>query len=170
MRKIAAGLGRSEGQSEGADDSADAHGATPVLDTTEVGEAFTAALARMRRQELDRGLTLIGPHRDDLVLTLNGLPAKGYASHGESWSFALALKLAAAAILRADSPLGDPVVILDDVFAELDEIRRGRLAAAIGDYEQVLITAAVLDDVPSELRAHTVRIRSGRILEPGEDA
>ena len=163
-------LGDAGSADEGADDSADADGATPVLDTTEVGEAFTAALARMRRQELDRGLTLIGPHRDDLVLTLNGLPAKGYASHGESWSFALALKLAAAAILRADSPLGDPVVILDDVFAELDEIRRGRLAAAIGDYEQVLITAAVLDDVPSELRAHTVRIRSGRILEPGEDA
>ena len=68
----------------------------------------------VRRQELDRGLTLVGPHRDDLVLTLNGLPAKGYASHGESWSFALALKLAAAATLRADSPLGDPVVILDD--------------------------------------------------------
>jgi DNA replication and repair protein RecF len=163
-------LGDAATADEGTDDSADAGTPTPLLDATEVGEAFTAALARVRRQELDRGLTLVGPHRDDLVLTLNGLPARGYASHGESWSFALALKLAAAAILRADSPLGDPVVILDDVFAELDETRRGRLAAAIGDYEQVLITAAVLDDVPSALRAHTVRIRAGRILEPGEDA
>lgn len=152
--------------------------AAPALTPGEVGDAFAAALARVRRQELDRGLTLIGPHRDDLVLTLNGLPAKGYASHGESWSFALALKLAAAATLRADSPLGDPVVILDDVFAELDEIRRSRLAGAIADYQQVLITAAVLDDVPDALRAHTVRIRGGQILDaarpddarPGEDA
>jgi DNA replication and repair protein RecF len=151
------------------DDAADAGAASTALEPSEVRAAFGAALDRVRRLELDRGLTLVGPHRDDLVLTLNGLPAKGYASHGESWSFALALKLAAAATLRADSPLGDPVVILDDVFAELDEIRRGRLAGAIADYEQVLITAAVLDDVPSALRAHTVRIRAGRILEPGED-
>lgn len=156
--------------SAGDDDTEDAGAATTALAPTEVREAFTAALARVRRQELDRGLTLVGPHRDDLVLTLNGLPAKGYASHGESWSFALALKLAAAATLRADSPLGDPVVILDDVFAELDQIRRGRLAGAIADYEQVLITAAVLDDVPDALRAHTVRIQAGRIVEPGEDA
>ncbi len=158
---------------DGEDETADAGAATTAttaLAATDVREAFTAALARVRRQELDRGLTLVGPHRDDLVLTLNGLPAKGYASHGESWSFALALKLAAAATLRADSPLGDPVVILDDVFAELDETRRSRLAGGIGDYEQVLITAAVLDDVPDALRAHTVRIQAGRILKPGEDA
>lgn len=152
------------------DETEDDAAAAPALTPGEVRDAFAAALARVRRQELDRGLTLIGPHRDDLVLTLNGLPAKGYASHGESWSLALALKLAAAATLRADSPLGDPVVILDDVFAELDEARRSRLAGAIADYQQVLITAAVLDDVPDALRAHTVRIRAGRILEPGEDA
>jgi DNA replication and repair protein RecF len=157
------------GATDDDDEPVDAVAASAV-GAADVREAFTAALARVRRQELDRGLTLVGPHRDDLVLTLNGLPAKGYASHGESWSFALALKLAAAATLRADSPLGDPVVILDDVFAELDEIRRSRLASAIDDYEQVLITAAVLDDVPEALRAHTVRIRGGRILEPGEDA
>jgi DNA replication and repair protein RecF len=145
-------------------------GETAALDPVEVRDTFVAALARVRRQELDRGLTLIGPHRDDLVLTLNGLPAKGYASHGESWSLALSLKLAAAATLRADSPLGDPVIILDDVFAELDESRRGRLSAAIAGYEQVLITAAVLGDVPDALRAHTVHIRAGKIIEPGEDA
>jgi len=151
------------------DDEEDA-GETAALDPAEVRETFVAALARVRRQELDRGLTLVGPHRDDLVLTLNGLPAKGYASHGESWSFALSLKLAAAATLRADSPLGDPVIILDDVFAELDESRRGRLAEGIDGYEQVLITAAVLGDVPDALRAHTVHIRAGRIVTPGEDA
>ena len=134
-------------------------------DPTEIVDLFRTALARVRRDELDRGLTLIGPHRDDLLLVLNGLPARGYASHGESWSFALSLKLASAAVLRAESPLGDPVVILDDVFAELDEGRRAKLATAIGDYEQVLITAAVFDDVPAPLAARTVHILAGRIVE-----
>lgn len=135
------------------------------LDAAELAQRFRAALARVRRAELDRGLTLVGPHRDDLLLMLNTLPARGYASHGESWSFALALKLAAAAVLRADSTLGDPIVILDDVFAELDEARRARLASAIGGYEQVLITAAVFEDVPAPLAAYTVHIRNGRIVE-----
>jgi DNA replication and repair protein RecF len=130
-------------------------------------DEFRAAIARVRRSELDRGLTLVGPHRDDLTLVLNDLPARGYASHGESWSFALSLKLASAALLRAESQLGDPVVVLDDVFAELDESRRAQLAAAIGDYEQVLITAAVLGDVPSELAGNTVRIRAGAVVEEG---
>ncbi|SKB00008.1 DNA replication and repair protein RecF [Agreia bicolorata] len=131
-----------------------------------IGELFREGLARVRRQELDRGLTLIGPHRDDLVFELNGLPAKGYASHGESWSYALSLKLSAAALLRVESPTGDPVVILDDVFAELDEARRKRLAIAVADYEQVLITAAVYDDVPESLTPHTVRISAGTIVDP----
>jgi DNA replication and repair protein RecF len=126
--------------------------------------AFSAALAGRRRAELDRGITLVGPHRDDLLLTLNDLPARSHASHGESWSFALALKLASAALLREDSPAGDPVLILDDVFAELDSNRRGRLAAAVEGYEQVLITAAVLADVPAELATHVVQISDGRIL------
>ncbi|MEO8529431.1 MAG: DNA replication/repair protein RecF [Pseudolysinimonas sp.] len=153
----------SDDGAEGEPESTDL--AIPLPGPDEVRAAFAAALERVRRAELDRGLTLVGPHRDDLVLTLNGLPARGYASHGESWSFALALKLAAASTLRADSALGDPVVILDDVFAELDESRRGRLAGGIADYEQVLITAAVLDDVPPELRVRTVHISGGAILE-----
>ena len=139
-----------------------------ALDLDEISKNFRAALARLRRAEVDRGITLAGPHRDDLVLELNDLPARGYASHGESWSFALSLKLAAAAVLRRESSTGDPVLILDDVFAELDESRRGRLAAAIDGFEQVLITAAVLDDVPTELAGHIVRIRSGRIVEEEE--
>ena len=139
-----------------------------ALDLDEISKNFRAALARLRRAEVDRGITLAGPHRDDLVLELNDLPARGYASHGESWSFALSLKLAAAAVLRRESSTGDPVLILDDVFAELDESRRGRLAAAIDGFEQVLITAAVLDDVPAELAGHIVRIRSGRIVEEEE--
>ena len=134
------------------------------LSAAAVALAFRESLARLRRQELDRGLTLVGPHRDDLVLELNGMPARGYASHGESWSFALSLRLAAAALLRRDSPAGDPVVILDDVFAELDETRRGRLADAVSGYEQVIITAAVRGDVPDELAGATIRIRAGEVV------
>ena len=126
-------------------------------------DIFRAALAGLRKRELERGITLAGPHRDDVVFMLNSLPARGYASHGESWSFALSLKLASAALLRQDSASGDPVLILDDVFAELDLDRRARLAVAIGSFEQVLITAAVLEDVPKALVANTIHIRGGRV-------
>ncbi|MEV0582532.1 DNA replication/repair protein RecF [Nonomuraea sp. NPDC050310] len=112
-------------------------------------ERLRERLAEVRTAELERGVTLVGPHRDDLTLGLGDLPARGYASHGESWSFALALRLAAYDLLRADG--GDPVLILDDVFAELDSQRRRRLAEIVAPAEQVLITAAVPDDVPSEL-------------------
>lgn len=135
-----------------------------VISIEVAADAFRSTLARLRRAELDRGVTLVGPHRDDLVLGLNNLAARGYASHGESWSFALALKLASAEVLRRESASGDPVLILDDVFAELDESRRGRLADAVGDFEQVLITAAVYDDVPEALAAHVVRIRAGQVV------
>jgi DNA replication and repair protein RecF len=148
-----------EDDDESADDGLESEQAGSTADV------FRRALAAVRRSELDRGLTLIGPHRDDVLFELNGLPAKGYASHGESWSFALALKLASAELLRHESTTGDPVLILDDVFAELDQARRRMLATAVGAYEQVLITAAVFDDVPSELTAHTVRIEAGTVVE-----
>jgi len=153
--------------SSGADDDAIDDAATRggVISAADAAVNYKNALARLRRAELDRGLTLAGPHRDDLVLTLNGLPARGYASHGESWSFALSLKLASAEVLRRESALGDPVLILDDVFAELDEARRARLANAVGGFEQVLITAAVLDDVPEALAGHIVKIKAGRVVE-----
>jgi DNA replication and repair protein RecF len=130
-------------------------------------DAFRGALAALRGKELDRGMTLVGPHRDDLVFLLNALPAKGYASHGESWSFALALKLASAELLRRDSSSGDPVLILDDVFAELDQSRRTRLSDAVNGYEQVLITAAVFEDVPQALAAHVIHIRAGAVVADG---
>ena len=114
-------------------------------------------------------MTLVGPHRDDLMLRIRSLPVKGYASHGESWSVALALRLASAQLLRADSLLGDPIVILDDVFAELDADRRMRLASLVADFEQVVVTAAVEADVPEELRGRTVRVEAGRILEVSDD-
>jgi DNA replication and repair protein RecF len=139
------------------------------LTAEEAAAHFRRALEGLRRAELDRGVTLAGPHRDDLVLTLNELPARGYASHGESWSFALALKLASAAVLRRESNAGDPVLILDDVFAELDVSRRARLADAVDGFEQVLITAAVFEDVPERLAVNVVRIQAGRIVGAGEE-
>ncbi|MFH8251793.1 DNA replication/repair protein RecF [Microbacterium sp. B2969] len=135
---------------------------------TGIAQQFRTALAAKRSAELDRGLTLVGPHRDDLVLRVRGLPVKGYASHGESWSVALALRLASAELLRAESRLGDPVLILDDVFAELDAERRARLADLVAGFEQVVVTAAVEADVPSGLRAHVVRVEAGRILEAAD--
>jgi len=111
--------------------------------------ALLEALVAARTNELERGITLIGPHRDDLLLELAGLPAKGYASHGESWSYALSLKLAAHQLLTADG--GEPVLVLDDVFAELDTKRRARLADRVGHAEQVMVTAAVAADVPGAL-------------------
>jgi DNA replication and repair protein RecF len=133
-----------------------------------IAELFRQALAAKRTSELERGLTLVGPHRDDLLLRIRGLPVKGYASHGESWSVALSLRLASAELLRADSRLGDPVLILDDVFAELDTDRRSRLAHLAADYEQVVVTAAVEGDVPEGLRARMVRVEAGRILDPAD--
>ncbi len=123
-----------------------------VPDVATLQEELLAACAEVRAAEIERGVTLVGPHRDDLLLTLGSMPAKGYASHGESWSLALGLKLAAYQLLRRD--LGDdPVLILDDVFAELDTERRERLAELVADCEQVLVTAAVGADVPARLRA-----------------
>ncbi|WP_300266040.1 DNA replication/repair protein RecF [Microbacterium sp.] len=133
-------------------------------------EMFRAALQAKRTQELDRGITFVGPHRDDLVLRVRGLPVKGYASHGESWSVALALRLASAELLRAESPAGDPVLILDDVFAELDADRRQRLADLTVGYEQVLVTAAVEADIPEPLHRHVVHISDGSISDDRDPA
>lgn len=119
------------------------------------------ALREVRRQELERGVSLVGPHRDELVLQLGGMPARGFASHGESWSLALALRLAAFELLRADGD--DPVLILDDVFAELDTGRRRRLAELVAPAEQVLITAAVPADVPAELRGASFTVENGAV-------
>jgi len=124
---------------------------------------FREALKAVRRQELDRGVTLVGPHRDDVLFELNDLPVKGYASHGESWSFALALRLSVAKLLREESPSGDPVIILDDVFAELDARRRAALMAEVAGFEQVIVTAAVEGDVP-EGQWYRVRIEAGTVL------
>ena len=143
------------------EDGDEAGSAAPIGATAEL---FREALAQKRTAELERGLTLVGPHRDDLRLSIRGLPVKGYASHGESWSVALALRLASAQLLRAESRSGDPVLILDDVFAELDAQRRARLSDLTAQFEQVIVTAAVWEDVPEALRRRTVWIENGRIV------
>jgi DNA replication and repair protein RecF len=132
----------------------------PALET-----ALLKALAAVRASELDRGVCLVGPHRDELELVIGGLPARGYASHGESWSLALALRLASFALLREGRE--DPVLLLDDVFAELDTGRRDRLAALVADGEQVLITAAVPADVPELLTGARFTVGAGEITRAG---
>lgn len=131
--------------------------------------SLLAELERRRGDELDRGISLVGPHRDELLLTLGApeeaggirLPVKGYASHGESWSFALALRLASYDLLRSDGD--DPILILDDVFAELDTERRGQLAELVAGAEQVLVTAAVADDVPVALAGVRYAVGNGEV-------
>jgi DNA replication and repair protein RecF len=140
------------------------------FDADNVRKLFEERVKALRPKELERGLTLSGPQRDDLVLLLNGMPAKTYASHGEGWSYALALRLASRQLLREDSNYGDPILILDDVFAELDAKRRERLADLVADNEQVLITAAVAEDVPQALRAKVFHVEHGRVTEQGGPA
>jgi DNA replication and repair protein RecF len=144
----------------GADAGSSGEVAEPI-DRELLSAMLSESISRVRSDELDRGISLVGPHRDDLVLTLGDLPAKGYASQGESWSFALALRLAAYRLLRADGD--DPVLLLDDVFAELDADRRDRLAELVADCEQVLITAAVAQDVPELLSGARVDVMDGGV-------
>lgn len=139
-----------------------------IDDTSPAGarEALLAGIEQRRRDELDRAVTLVGPHRDEVELVIGSLPAKGYASHGESWSLALALRLASFTLLRADDD-DDPVLILDDVFAELDQGRRRQLADLVGDAEQVLVTAAVADDVPAGLVGARFDVHGGAVTPAG---
>ncbi|TWD80598.1 DNA replication and repair protein RecF [Kribbella amoyensis] len=132
-----------------------------ITSREQLAEVLMAAVQEKRQDELDRGVSLVGPHRDDVVLGLGDLPAKGYASHGESWSFALALRLASYELLKADG--GEPVLILDDVFAELDSQRRNRLAELVAPAQQVLVTAAVGADVPEELSGARFDVGEGTV-------
>jgi DNA replication and repair protein RecF len=127
----------------------------------DIEQALLAALGEARKQEVERGVTLVGPHRDELTLTLGELPAKGYASHGESWSYALALRLAAYDLLRDDGV--EPVLVLDDVFAELDVGRRERLAELVSGASQVIVTCAVDEDVPRALRGTRYEVGGGEV-------
>lgn len=128
-------------------------------DADTLTEVLLDSLRESREADLERGVSLVGPHRDELALILGDAPAKGYASHGESWSFALALRLGSYELLRAE--WGDPLLLLDDVFAELDQRRRARLAEVAVNAEQVLVTAAVDEDVPDELSGVRYRVADG---------
>ena len=142
----------------------DAEDVPVVADRDLLAAAMLERMAVERKAELDRGISLVGPHRDELVLKLGPLPAKGYASHGESWSFALALRLAAYDLLRSETDAGgEPVLILDDVFAELDDHRRERLATIASGAEQVLVTAAVPSDVPEALTGARVDVMGSEV-------
>jgi DNA replication and repair protein RecF len=137
------------------------------LNQEEIQELLLNAIEANRSRELDRGISLFGPHRDDLALILGPTPAKGYASHGETWSFALALRLAAYRVFGDDDPRpgSGPILILDDVFAELDTTRRDRLAHIVAGAEQVLVTAAVAEDVPEALKGHFFQVSPGQVVD-----
>ena len=139
----------------------------PMVQRVEIAETLRESLARVESDELARGVTLVGPHRDDLLLNLGDHPAKGYASHGESWSMVLALRLASFELLREDGD--DPVLILDDVFAELDTTRRQRLAEMVSGAEQVLVTAAVTEDIPSALSGTRFTVEAGQVTRDGAE-
>jgi DNA replication and repair protein RecF len=137
-------------------------GPVPGALRSRLSAALAAGMTQRRAEEIQRGVSLVGPHRDDIALSLGMLPARGYASHGESWSFALALRLGSFHLLRADGV--EPVLVLDDVFAELDSIRRERLASGVRMAEQVLVTAAVGADVPELLAGRRFRVAEGEVV------
>ena len=143
--------------------------ALAALPLQELGQMLSSALEERAEEEIERGMSLVGPHRDELTLMLGGIPARGYASHGETWSYALALRLGSWYVHRADAedaPGASPILILDDVFAELDAVRRARLARIVADAEQVLVTCAVEEDLPDELDVarRVVRVRPGEAV------
>ncbi|MBF4994581.1 DNA replication/repair protein RecF [Arthrobacter gandavensis] len=156
------------------DGGAASSGADPAellaLSSEELRERFLQAFAANRKREIDRGVSLVGPHRDDVELALGQAPAKGYASHGETWSLALAMRLASYYLLRADDPTpgSGPILVLDDVFAELDAGRRGRLASIVAGAEQVLVTAAVAEDIPDALAGDQIPVIPGGIRAAAE--
>jgi DNA replication and repair protein RecF len=138
-----------------------------VLSVDELTDRYVQAFAASRRKELERGISLVGPHRDDMELILGEAPAKGYASHGETWSMCLSLRLASYYVMLDDARTGGsaPILILDDVFAELDVQRRRKLAEIVSGAEQVLVTAAVDADIPEELTGRRVKVIPGGIDE-----
>ncbi len=134
---------------------------TAEMTRDELTEAMIAGLQERRADEIQRGVCLVGPHRDDVLLMMGPMPAKGYASHGESWSLALSLRLGSFQLLRDDAV--EPVLVLDDVFAELDSTRRERLASSVVSAEQILVTAAVGADVPAALAGRRYRVAAGEV-------
>ncbi|BDA64292.1 DNA replication/repair protein RecF [Actinomyces capricornis] len=149
------------------DEQAWCQGEAGLADAAATAARLEAAMSALHTREIERGANLVGAHRDDLALFLGGLPARGFASHGEQWSLALALRLASYNMLRHDLEAyggdGEPVLILDDVFASLDQRRRRALATMVSGAQQVLLTAAVDQDVPEELSGARFRVEGGEV-------
>jgi DNA replication and repair protein RecF len=169
------GAGARSGAGIGTETSAESVADSPaedlrLLSVEHLTERYIQAFSAARRRELERGISLVGPHRDELELVLGSAPAKGYASHGETWSMCLSLRLASYYVMLDDARTGGsaPILILDDVFAELDVQRRRKLAAIVSGAEQVLVTAAVEDDIPAELTGRRVKVIPGGIDEQGD--
>lgn len=147
--------------------------ALAALSPARLGQMLASALEEKAQDEIERGMSLVGPHRDEVQLMLGGIPARGYASHGETWSYALALRLGSWYVHRADdAPGASPILILDDVFAELDAVRRSRLARIVSAAEQVLVTCAVEEDLPRELpgRRRVLQVSPGEVHPVDSDA
>ena len=144
------------------------HSSEPLpTERPELSAHYVEQLASRQGEEIDRGMTLVGPHRDDVMVTLNGLPSRTHSSHGEAWSLALSLRLGLAEAYRADSASGDPVMVFDDVFAELDASRRRTLQSLVTDYEQVLVTAAVREDIPDGFSTQWFAVSAGVVSADG---
>jgi DNA replication and repair protein RecF len=126
-----------------------------------LARALRERLLADRTRELERGVTLFGPHRDELALYLRELPARTHASHGEAWSLALALRLGAHRLLASEGE--EPMLLLDHVFAELDRRRRERLADLALTVEQAVITASVPDELPLQLKATMFHVKPGNV-------
>lgn len=140
---------------------------TGLLEGVDLQAHYREILLRRSDEERERAMTLVGPHRDDLAISLRGMPSRSHASHGEAWSLALGLKIGSAELLRKDSASGDPVIILDDVLAELDRRRRDSVVELVASYEQVLITAAVEEDIPEALDGTVFRVEQGQVSVVG---
>ena len=133
-----------------------------TLDSFDIKKLILEKIASIKNKEIERGISLVGPHLDDIIFVLNNLPVKGYASHGETWSFALSLRLASFKLLK-ENLNDDPILLLDDVFAELDDSRREQILSLINETEQVIITSAVRKDIPSILKANYIKLDNGEI-------
>lgn len=134
-------------------------------DRAGIGSLLLESIALRAREEVERGQTLVGPQRDDVEFTISNKPARTHASQGETWSLALSLRLATAAWLRQERSSGDPIIVLDDVFAELDAHRREKLVDLVSEYEQIIVTSAVEEDLPAGLRGQVWDVREGVVTK-----
>ena len=136
----------------------------PSVPLEQISAAFKQQLADLRTKEVGAALTLVGPHRDDLRFTIDGVDMTTYASRGQGRTIAVALKLAEIELMRAETG-EEPVLLLDDVMSELDKPRRAALAHAILNAHQAILSATDLDDFTDEFlgRAKILKVNDGKV-------